>query len=318
MESKLKKAKLVVFISGLLVIFSACGTGKNISLKLKEYKAAVAGLNAGNEWYKKGCYERALESVFKSHELFSLFDNQEGVAKSFNNLGNIYRAKKDTESAVLFFDEAIRIYKMIHDERGMVQAISNKSAVYIDLDRYDEADICLNEAEKLSAKGSFTYPPVLNNRGILLTRSGRHAEAKTVLRKALSVVKKENHFEYSAVNFALGNLMLEMKNYKEAGSYLNKALEMDKKAGFNKGIAGDLFAIGSLYVHSGDPDSALGYLQRSLKIYTLQNDKQNADKVRDLLTQSVNKVDDKSGDTVVTDYFIGLWNNGTRLTVPCE
>lgn len=314
----MKKAKIVVFISGLLVLFTACGTIKNISLKPKEYKAAVASLNAGNDWYKKGCYERALECVFKSHELFALIDNQEGVAKGFNNLGNIYRAKKDTESAILFFDEAIRVYKTIHDKRGMVQAISNKSAVYIDLERYDEADAFLNEAEKLSAKGSFIYPPVLNNRGVLLTRSGRYEKAQTVLLKALSVIKKENYFEYSAVNFALGNLMLEMKNYTKAGNYLNKALMMDKKAGFNKGIAGDLFAIGSLHINSGKPDSAIGYLQRSLKIYTLLDDKQNADKVLDLLSQSVDKSDDKAGETVVTDYFIGLWKNGTRLTIPCE
>ncbi len=311
-------ARMIVCVLLLLQIITACGVEKNKLQNLKAYETAVTSINTGNQWYKKGCYENALENIFKAHELFSLIDDQDGVAKSFNNLGNIYRAKKDTESALLFFDEAIKIYKTIHNLRGAVQAISNKSAVYIDLEMFDKADTFLNEAEQLSKNENFIYPPVLNNRGILFTRLGKYSNALTVLNRALSVIDKENYFEYSAVNFALGNLMVETKDYIKAEEYFKKALDMDRKVGFNNGIAGDLFAIGSLSIASGDYDSACDYLKRSLKVYTLLNDKQNADKSLILLKKTINSVSGETADITITEYFINIWSNGNRLTSTCE
>lgn len=315
-----------IFNTGLIILFSvfilqlflACGAGKKMSPQSARHKPAVALLNTGNQLYKKGCYESALEHAFKAHELFTLADHQSGVAKSLNNIGNIYRAKKEGESALLFFDEAIRIFKTIDDDYGVVQAISNKSAVYIDLKLFDKAETYLNEADRLSASGGFTYPPALNNRGIFLIRQKKYTEAEEVLLKALAIIDKENYFEYTAANYALGNLMVETNQRAKAEGYFMKALKVDRDVGYNKGIAGDLFALGSLLVVSGDYNAACDYLRRSLNVYTLLNDRENMETVFLLLKKAAASASGDAADIKITEYFIDLWRSGKRLTPPCE
>lgn len=311
-------ARIVVCFTLMFQIITACGTGKKTLQKPKAYQSAVNMINSGNQLYKQGCYENALEYVFTAHELFAFADYQGGVAKSFNNIGNIYRAKKDTESALLFLDEAVKVYKTMDDYRGVVQALSNKSAVCIDLKMFGEAEKLLNEVDRIATSSGFIYPPALNNRGILFIRLGKYAEAQDVLTKAMAVIDKNNFFEYTAVNFALGRLMVETKQYQKAESYFMEALRNDRKIGFNKGIADDLFAIGSLFMVLENYEMACDYLQRSLKVYTLLNDKENAEKSFTLLKKAVNSASGETVDITITEFFIDLWNRGDRLTAPCE
>ncbi len=301
----------------LLMVFMACG-GKKIPEYPRIYLSAVSSIIEGNKRYKTGCYKDALEYMYKAHELYSLADYQGGVANSLNNIGNIYRAEGNTDSAVMFFDEAIRIYNNINDMKGVVQALSNKAAVYIDLQEYDTAGSILDKAEAVAGPINFLYIPYLNNRGIIYTRLKKYSLAQKVLGKAGEMINIRDNFEYSAVNFALGSLMFETGEYKKAESYYQNALTADRKAGYSKGVADDLYALGNLFLKTKYHKISADYLQRSLKIFSLLKDKKNVEKTLTLLKNQIEKKDSIRLDIDITTFFTDLWDDEKRLTTPCE
>ena len=317
MKKNIRASLISLFCAFLVISFIACGV-KKMPEHPRIYLSAVSSIIEGNQRYKTGCYKAALEYMYKAHELFSLADYQDGVAKSLNNIGNIYRAEGNTESAVMFFDEAIRIYKNINDMKGVVQALSNKAAVYIDLEQYETAGIVLDQAEAAAAPINFLYVPYLNNRGIIYTRLKNYSLALKFLTQAAEKINTSENFEYSAVNFALGSLMVETGDYKKAEAHFINALNTDRKAGYSKGVADDLFALGDLFFKTENSVASADYLQRSLKIYSLLKDKINAEKTYLLLKRLIEKQGRKSLDIEITAFFTDLWNDEKRLTTPCE
>jgi len=67
----------------------------------------------------------------------------------------------------------------------------------------------------------------------------------------------------------MGELLLGTARYKEAVPYFNKALESDRKAGFYRGIADDLNALGRCSAGIRDDAAAVNDWQQSVRIYAL-------------------------------------------------
>ncbi len=89
------------------------------------------------------------------------------------------------------------------------------------------------------------------------------------MQKVLVNADPKNFSEFSTVNFALGDLMLETQRYEKAVAFFRSALTVDRLSGFYKGIADDLAAIGSVYLFQKNDELAMNFYKRSVKIYAL-------------------------------------------------
>ena len=118
-----------------LIIFSIlCSSCSETKTNLKDneiFRIGMSEITTGSLLYKKGCYTQSLNHFFKAHDLFAVSDNLEGTALCLNNIGNVYKAFGDTESALLFYDESCSIYLALGDHKGAVHALSNKAAALI-------------------------------------------------------------------------------------------------------------------------------------------------------------------------------------------
>jgi len=84
----MKKKALVIF----LLIFPglvACGGGV-LRTGPPHLTAGQEQIAKGMPYYQKGCYKRSLEYFLKAHEIFTSYDQREGVAMSLNNMGAAY------------------------------------------------------------------------------------------------------------------------------------------------------------------------------------------------------------------------------------
>jgi tetratricopeptide (TPR) repeat protein len=299
----------------LTVFLFACAGGKSAQKMPEHITAGMQAITKGISRYNKGCYQSSLEYFFRAHELFTASDQLSGIAVSLNNIGNVYRALGDGDSAVLFLDESFAIYTDIDDYQGAVQVLSNKAAALIDSGRLEKATNVLGTAEEIAQKNEISFSPLLNNRGILLIKKKEYQSAEEILKRALADADPQNFSEFATVNFALGNLMLETKRYQQAVNFFNAALEKDRSSGFYKGIADDLAAIGSAYLLQEKNELALSFFKRSIKIYALIGD---PEKVHSILEQ-LEKIAAKTGfDITVTKHFVSRWLEGKALENPCK
>ena len=312
-----KKWVIGLFVAIVLVVGVACGH-KPVQTQSRELKAATFEIIEGNRWYMKGCYEKAFGHFANAYERYSISDNEDGVARSLNNLGSLYRAKKDWDSALLFFDEAARIYSRMGNYTDLTQTLSNKASVYIDRDMPAKAESALNDADKTARDHGVIYPPLLSNRAMLCITQKKMGDAKKLLATALMQTSSAKPFEYATILHAMGLCMEKDGDHAQALSYYTKALEIDRNEQFVRSIAMDLDAIGSVYLTMGDHENAADYLYRSLKIHTLLADSNGAEQTSKKLKICIEAMGDKKPITRITDYFLKRWAADEKTIGACE
>lgn len=313
---ELLSIKRIAVFWAVWILLGTVACGGRTAVKTPDHLLTGAkAAQKGVRWYEKGCFQRALEYFFNAHELFTASDQLDGVAMSLNNIGNAYRALEDYQSAVLFYDEAYAFFADIQDAEGMLQTLSNKAAALMDLDRLEPAEQVLNAAKLLAAKRSGTFVPLLNNRGVLMTKTGRYDEAEAILKQALHAVKPEDLFQTATVHFALGNLMQATKQYDRSMVYFSAALTADQALGFYKGIADDLAAMGSVCLEKDDAVNAAKFFKRAIQIYALIGLSGKTGRIMEQLESVAQKAD---LDIAVTRHFVTLWLEGGAGESPCR
>jgi tetratricopeptide (TPR) repeat protein len=303
----MKKFNLLIFC---ILFFASCKLPVvpvylDMPFRSNEVLKADTYIEKGEVWYNRGCYTRSLKDFLKAHELFSGEDNQAGVAESLNNIGNIHKTKEDFESALAFYQEAFDIYSNIKDYKGSVQTLANIAAISASLNRFDDALDILNKADMLIKKEKVKYPIIMIIKGIILTKQKQYNKAKTVFDNALQKIPKKNYSVRASLNFAIANLMFEIKNYDGALKYLNKTLEIDHKIIFYPGMAEDLFMMGKVMIAQNKTSDAVFYLKRSVKIYALMENVEKTNKAMQLLEKTA----ENNESIIVTKKFVNNWLN---------
>ena len=310
--------KFIGFIMILaLVVFAACGK-KTVVGQSRHNKAAIREINEGNAWYMRGCYHKALEHFHKAYERYTISDDQDGVARSLNNLGSLYRATKDHDSALAFFDGAERIFTRINQTRGLVQTLSNKAALFTDMGNLAAAESALDQADSRAQKENIILPTLSSNRALIRIRQKKYDEARALLNLAMAQSSESRPFEYATINHAMGLFMETAGDPDQALEFYTKALEADRKANFSRSIAADLAAIGNVHIARGRHELALDYLYRSFQIQTLMDDVDGAEKTTVLLKRCIEALGDKKQDTRVTEHFLKRWSESKRPVGACE
>jgi tetratricopeptide (TPR) repeat protein len=306
------KNVVIVLLLGMTLTAAACAGSAPLKETPPYLQSGTEQIIKGNAAYKKGCYKTAFEHFFRAHELYAATDQMEGVAMSFNNLGTAYRATGDLESALAFFAKACEIYRDLGNRNGERQALANKAAALIDMGRLNEAAAILDEEAK--KQGGASFVPIMSNRGVLLTKRKDYPGAEKDLREALAAAGSDLPVR-ATINSALGNLMLETKQYKEAVSFYEAALHDDREDGFYRGIADDLKGIGWACFDMGERAKAVKYWEQSAKGYAVIGLSAEAKKIMADLKAAAPGT---GVDIRTTELFVNRWLEGKLYEKPCE
>ena len=307
---------LRIVIGFCALLLSACAGADIVKNTLPP--DSVAGMNElikGNDRYQRGCYPQALEHFFKAFERFAASDHIAGSAMSMNNIGNVYRAVNDLDSALLFYEEAYISFMDLKNNDGALQSLSNKAAALIDINRLEDVELELARAEKIAAGNRKPFGPLLRNQGVLLLKKGDYPRAQILLDTALKNTDPLNLSEFAAVNFALGTLMLKTDRPDEAIRRFETALSADQSSSYYRGTADDLAAIGSVHYSRGNAELSVGFFKRAVKIYALIRNKPKVDATRGLLVEASQKA---GMNPELTEFFVERWARGEALEIPCR
>ncbi|MFC1859381.1 tetratricopeptide repeat protein [Thermodesulfobacteriota bacterium] len=230
-----------------------------------------------------------------------------------NNIGNVYRIIEDTESAILVYEESLSIYQVLPDYPAVVQVLSNMAAALIHESRFEEAEKVLETAERVAREKGVPFLAGERNRGILLLKKREYARAEGILKKVRENTDPSLLSDVAAVNFALGNLMIENDKIEEGIRYFKDALKADRVSGFHKAIADDLFALGDAYARQGKNDLAFKYFKRSVQVYALIGNREKAQALMNRLAAIAEKTD---ADMRVVTMLVNRWLDGKAYISP--
>ncbi len=305
----------VICVCFAVMLSAACGGVKVGTRTAGDSKVGVGELQKGSQWYRKGCYERALAHFRIAYRRLALIDHVSGLAACLNNIGNIYKSRGEFDQALQYYKESFELYEQIDHATGGVHALSNQAAVLIRAERLNQADKLLAKAENLAAAKGIALAALLTNRGIYYLKTDAYTEAETVLNRALALGGQGTTEQLAGVHAALGSLMHKTGRLAQALEHYHAALEVDRRSGFSRGIAEDLAAIGQIELARGRQPAAIAALKRSARIYALMKDER-------ALSPILAQLDQLSAITAPYTprdlEVIENWLNDPVATSPCD
>jgi hypothetical protein len=109
--------------------------------------------------------------------------------------------------------------------------------------------------------------------------------------------------------------MMKSGNYAEAMSQFHRALDLDRQAGFTRGMADDLTAMAAIHEQVGEDEAAMDCLDRSIKIHALL---ENRSVVREHLGRLEALAQKTGTDVRVTVHFVNQWLAGKAVDAICR
>lgn len=148
--------------------------------------------NLGVAYKNQGALDKALENYLTAESIYRKTGNRDGAAATHNNIGTIYSLKKDFEKSKQFYEESLKAFSELKDSSRLIITLNNLGNVYSDLGKYQEALDFFNQSTVISEALKLEPTDALLNTGNVLIRQNKAKEALEFLRKAAEKSTGEN------------------------------------------------------------------------------------------------------------------------------
>ncbi|MBN2667754.1 MAG: tetratricopeptide repeat-containing sensor histidine kinase [Bacteroidales bacterium] len=193
------------------------------------------------------CYRRLniLDSAIyygkKALKLYSQIDDIQGIARTENNLGNLFR-DLDFTTALKHYDAALTIYKQLNDNEKIAILENNIGYIFVQTKQYIAAiDYLKRSNDYFTANHKNAYLLLnLNNLGYALMNNDNYNLAEKYLLKALNTNKLEDETKVSTL-LNLGIVKNFQKKYFQAEKYFLEALSISNKTTIAKRIIREIY-----------------------------------------------------------------------------
>ena len=187
-----------------------------------------------------GLYNQAKENHEKSLAITKeIYGEHHGdVARSYNNLGNVYSALDQYNQAKEYHEKSLAIRKEIYGEHhgDVAASYNNLGTVYSDLGQYNQAkeyhEKSLAIKKEIYGEHHGDVATSYNNLGTVYRYLGQYNQAKEYLEKSLAIRKKiygEHHGDVATSYHNLGAVYSDLGQYNQSKEYFKKSLDIRKE-----------------------------------------------------------------------------------------
>ena len=201
---------------------------------------------------------------------------QDDLGTTLNNIGRIYDARGDYDTALTYLQQSLQIRQEIGDKAGEGTTLNNISGIYRARGDYDTALTYLQQSLQIQQEigdkaGEGT---TLNNISGIYRARGDYDTALTYLQQSLQIQQEigDKAGEGTTLN-NISQIYDARGDYDTALTYLQQSLQIQQEIGDKAGEGATLNNISQIYDARGDYDTALTYLQQSLQIQQEIGDK---------------------------------------------
>jgi tetratricopeptide (TPR) repeat protein len=259
------KTGFILFL--LILIIPACGPmPPEDPFHLAESKDA---LGKGYYWYLRGCHSEALRFFNIGLEEARLADNVSLIIKSLNAMSVAMMGQSDLNSAALVLEQALNL-SQAHQELYELDSIwGNLALLAFKANRFDDASQLWQQAVDQATKKGLNPTLYYCNLARLHLKEGSAEKFRQQAALALASSKEPNANEIAkadALNLAAA-VSIADGQLAEAETYLNQALELNRKNENQTGLAQDLETLAGLLTNLGRYQQAASNLDRAFYLW---------------------------------------------------
>jgi len=214
-------------------------------------------------------YEDALMYYKLAMEIDSIEGNRAGIAKSHNNIANVYRAQGDYATSLRMHEKALKTQQEIADTIGIRSSLVNIGASHSGMGNYEDAKTYYEEAlHYLDNEKDITDRAVItNNLAEVYRITGRYQDAISSFEVSLKLFEELNHKTGEAASLTgIALAHKELGNIDEALRFAKIAMGIYEAAGNKFGVVGGYLNIGSIELERGNYSTAINHQLKALKI----------------------------------------------------
>lgn len=225
-----------------------------------------------------GSYDSSLLYAHTAEALAEKTGFENGLAKAYIHIGNIYIDRGNYPLALEYENKALTISREKENEAGISTALGNIGNIYDYEGNYSKAlEYYFNSLsidQKLGNKNDIGID--FGNIGNVYANEGNDIKTLEYYLKALKITQEIGDKEGSAINLAnIGNVYHDEGNYPKALESYLKALPVEQELGDKDAMATNMHNIGLSYSDEGNTSKALEYYLMSLQINQALGDKKN-------------------------------------------
>ncbi len=192
-----------------------------------------------------------------------------GEAEALKNIATVYSNLGKNDSAVLYYQQALVLYKQIGNRRGIAVVYNGLGLSHLAIGEYGQATEELFASLKMrEEEGNINdVGTALLNVGMLMKQQGKYDEALSYYKRGLDAKEKSGEkVGISNAYNAIGEIHYLQKNYQRALEYHSNALRIRQELNNRHGIATSLNALGRIYLDQNKPTLAYNYFMGAMSI----------------------------------------------------
>ncbi|MCI0530355.1 MAG: tetratricopeptide repeat protein, partial [candidate division Zixibacteria bacterium] len=220
-------------------------------------------------WKTVGNFEKSLTAYLKVLKLFPKNAQENVLAGTYKDLGDLYRIKNSYRKGMVCLGRAEKIYRAVGDKSELAHTLNNIGNLYWMTLNHQKALEYLNSALLLHREtGSDAgAASTLNNLAGVYSDLNQYQNSIKYFSESLEIHKRQNHAEETArVLNNLGVVYMYIASYQKAQDSLLESLRINHSTGNLREQVFNLENLGECFLKLGNPSQSLSYSREGLNL----------------------------------------------------
>ena len=230
----------------------------------------VDELNVWSSSYEKIDFSLSKKLAQRALAIAQGIDYELGIFDSYNNLGLAYDYLGETDTAIYYYDEALKLAIEFDDPDCKATAKNNLGVYYLFKGNYPLALQYLQEAmiDNEEAGYEVDHVYILNNIGVIHEAMGDKPNAIRYFKLCAEEAEKREQPQYKAYAcLSWGYIACLESDYERALPFYKRALGIYNSIETRLWVAETSYYLIDVYQHLHQPDSAMSFAHKALEIY---------------------------------------------------
>jgi len=239
-------------------------------------------------YFVKTEFEKALAAGIESVETARKLNDPGLLSDCEYAVGYIYRDLKRWDTALEFFQSALRNAEAARDERRRAMALNEIGNIFTFREDYKEALDYKKKALEAARRSNdnYTISCCLHDIGNVYLETGDKAAALVYLRQALDIdIREGAEREIAIASRNIAKIHLDMNKVGEAQAILEQALPYIERVDYPRERAGVYGLLADVHERRGDHVRALAYLRKASDLNERVLKEEGSRQLQELQTQ---------------------------------